>query len=260
MWNRLRRWLNDVPIDDPIERRQAMLVQVILLGLSGVLLFAALLTLIAFPFTSGAIAAANLRNSVSNFIGTLLVVAPFVLLRRGYFRVAAAILMIELLVLAFSTFYSMGLEAGWIGALEIALPISLAALALGRCALLMIYVASIAGVAAAAFAWYPLTGIPRNAPSAIISFALIAGLLALFLDRFGATFRESLAALRESEERYRQIVETAQEGIWQIDTSNIITFVNTKMAAILGYRGLCNVAEIGSDDFVYRHRTHASRF
>jgi len=43
------------------------------------------------------------------------------------------------------------------------------------------------------------------------------------------------AALRASEQRYRQIVETAQEGIWQIDASNITTFVNAKMAAILGY-------------------------
>jgi PAS domain S-box-containing protein len=42
------------------------------------------------------------------------------------------------------------------------------------------------------------------------------------------------AAVRESEQRYRQIVETAQEGIWQIDASNRTTFVNTRMAAILG--------------------------
>src|SRR5687768_7482929 len=142
MWNRLRRWLDDVPIHDPIERRQAQLVQVILLGLSGILLFAALLTLVALPFTSGPMAAANLRNSIDNFRSTLFVLAPFVLLRRGYFRAAVAILMIELFLLAFSTIYSLGLEAGWIGALEFALPISLAALALGRRWLLAIYAAS----------------------------------------------------------------------------------------------------------------------
>jgi diguanylate cyclase (GGDEF)-like protein/PAS domain S-box-containing protein len=42
-------------------------------------------------------------------------------------------------------------------------------------------------------------------------------------------------ALRDSETRYRTIVETAQEGIWQIDTDNRTTFVNRKMAEILGY-------------------------
>jgi PAS domain S-box-containing protein len=39
----------------------------------------------------------------------------------------------------------------------------------------------------------------------------------------------------ESEKKYRQIVETAQEGIWQIDTDGITVFANEKMAEILGY-------------------------
>jgi hypothetical protein len=162
MWNRLRRWLNDLPIGDPIERRQALLVQVILLGLSGILLFSALLTLVAFPFTTGAMAAANLRNSISNFQAVLYVVVPFVLLRRGFFRVAVAILMIELFLLAFNTVYAKGLESGWLGALEFALPISLAALALGRRWLLVVYAASVIGVAVTAFAWYPVVGAPQN--------------------------------------------------------------------------------------------------
>jgi PAS domain S-box-containing protein len=235
MWNRLRRWLNDIPIDDSLERRQAMLVQVVLLGLSGILLFAGLLTLVAFPFTTGAMAAANLRNSMGNFRSTLLVVAPLVLLRRGYFRVAVALLMIELFLLAFRTFYSKGLEAGWIGSLEIALPISLAALVLGRRWLLAIYAASIAGVAMTAFAWYPLVGIPQNAPSAIIAFALITGLLALFLDRFGTAFGESLAALRESEERYRLITDNAVDLISLIDRAGRFVYASPSYQMILGY-------------------------
>jgi PAS domain S-box-containing protein len=42
-------------------------------------------------------------------------------------------------------------------------------------------------------------------------------------------------ALRDSEFRYRQIVETAHEGIWMTDEYNVITFVNAKMCAILNY-------------------------
>jgi PAS domain S-box-containing protein len=42
-------------------------------------------------------------------------------------------------------------------------------------------------------------------------------------------------ALRESEERYRRIVETANEGIWTIDTKEKITFVNPRLAEMLGY-------------------------
>lgn len=41
--------------------------------------------------------------------------------------------------------------------------------------------------------------------------------------------------IEESEKKYRQIVETAQEGIWMIDETNITTFVNSKMAEILEY-------------------------
>jgi PAS domain S-box-containing protein len=42
-------------------------------------------------------------------------------------------------------------------------------------------------------------------------------------------------ALRVSEERYRRIVETAQEGIWIIDQDNHTAFANQKMATMLGY-------------------------
>ncbi|MGL5058813.1 MAG: PAS domain S-box protein, partial [Microcoleus sp.] len=43
-------------------------------------------------------------------------------------------------------------------------------------------------------------------------------------------------ALRESEERYRRIVEIAAEGMWSIDASNNTTFVNQKMSDMLGYK------------------------
>ena len=42
-------------------------------------------------------------------------------------------------------------------------------------------------------------------------------------------------AVRRSEERYRRIVETAQEGIWATDAENRTTFVNKRMADMLGY-------------------------
>ncbi|MGY3055123.1 PAS domain S-box-containing protein [Pedobacter sp. UYEF25] len=42
--------------------------------------------------------------------------------------------------------------------------------------------------------------------------------------------------IRDSEFRYRQIVETAQEGIWLLDEHNKTTFVNKKMCEILQYK------------------------
>lgn len=41
--------------------------------------------------------------------------------------------------------------------------------------------------------------------------------------------------IRASEERYRQIVETAQEGIWMIDDNNRTVFVNKRMCEMLEY-------------------------
>jgi PAS domain S-box-containing protein len=46
---------------------------------------------------------------------------------------------------------------------------------------------------------------------------------------------EAEAALRASEERYRQIVETTSEGVWMIDADDRTTFVNARMAEMLGY-------------------------
>jgi diguanylate cyclase (GGDEF)-like protein/PAS domain S-box-containing protein len=43
-----------------------------------------------------------------------------------------------------------------------------------------------------------------------------------------------LAALERSEERFRRIVHCADEGIWEIDALGFITFVNPKMASLLG--------------------------
>ncbi len=47
--------------------------------------------------------------------------------------------------------------------------------------------------------------------------------------------KQTEAALRESEERYRQVVETMLEGIWMIDVENYTTYVNPRMAELLGY-------------------------
>ena len=47
--------------------------------------------------------------------------------------------------------------------------------------------------------------------------------------------RAAEAARRESDRRYRTIVETTQEGVWTVDEHEVTTFVNDRMAALLGY-------------------------
>ncbi|MEO6548964.1 MAG: PAS domain S-box protein [Ferruginibacter sp.] len=47
--------------------------------------------------------------------------------------------------------------------------------------------------------------------------------------------KKAETAFHKSEERYRRIVETAQEGIWLTDENNFTTFVNKKMCELLEY-------------------------
>jgi PAS domain S-box-containing protein len=56
-------------------------------------------------------------------------------------------------------------------------------------------------------------------------------------DRFTAeaAARSAAEALRHSEERYRRIVESTTDGIWIYDGDFVTTFINTRMASMLGY-------------------------
>lgn len=65
-------------------------------------------------------------------------------------------------------------------------------------------------------------------------------------------------ALRESEERYRRMVETANEGIWVIDTRARTLLANRRMAEILG----CTIEDVQRNsvlDFVFEEDRAAIR-
>lgn len=47
--------------------------------------------------------------------------------------------------------------------------------------------------------------------------------------------REAYEALRQSEQRLRTMVQTTHEGIWTLDANDRTSFVNARMAAMLGY-------------------------
>jgi PAS domain S-box-containing protein len=53
--------------------------------------------------------------------------------------------------------------------------------------------------------------------------------------RARAERQRALEALQASEQQYRRIVETAEEGIWVLDEADSTLFINQKMAGMLGY-------------------------
>jgi PAS domain S-box-containing protein len=50
-----------------------------------------------------------------------------------------------------------------------------------------------------------------------------------------ARLEERTRALQESEQRFKQLVDVAQEGIWVTDDRGVITYVNQRLADLLGY-------------------------
>src|ERR1700716_3419197 len=68
--------------------------------------------------------------------------------------------------------------------------------------------------------------------------ALLSGQIDAVVDSKSKTpvlLSKAQEALRESEERYRQIVETTSDGILKVDVAARIVFVNGRFAEMLGY-------------------------
>ncbi|MBI4492244.1 MAG: diguanylate cyclase [Chloroflexi bacterium] len=77
--------------------------------------------------------------------------------------------------------------------------------------------------------------LPRSSVPEVAHLAAAFGQMRDHLAARTAEHERAEAALRESEQRYRRIVETAQEGIWVLDAESKTTFVNRRMAEMLGY-------------------------
>ena len=92
----IRRWLSDVPISNPIERRLAALVQVILVGFIAIILIAAILNLVIAPSISWG------NILIRSSIAILIIELPLRALRRGNFR--GSVIMIISLFFILETF------------------------------------------------------------------------------------------------------------------------------------------------------------
>ena len=94
-------------------------------------------------------------------------------------------------------------------------------------------------------------------------------------DRAEAAARSMTRRLRESSDRYRRIVDTADEGIWVLDGAGRTSFVNPKLQQMLGYgeaamlgrrwtdfmddagrANLASLAAVGADPLRQAHAEH----
>jgi len=183
-------WLNALPIDDPIERRQALSLQTIIIGV----IVVALAALPISYSTQGEIP--RILSCTANLLTLFLTLGALWLLRRGLYDtsvglVAIAILLGLSLSLIVSGFTQIpGLE------LVFALPLALVGLLIGRWALVVTSLVTMAIMIAVAILEQfqsPLVGFLPSGGHSLIETVLVLilsiGLVASFLDRFSVTLR-----------------------------------------------------------------------
>jgi len=212
MRTNLRHWLNDTPLRDPVERRQAPMLQIMLIGMIIAASLALLNNLIA-PNTLER----RLLGTTVNMLLILCTASGLVVLRRGRFRLAVLIPATGITLIVGVFLIALGLRNGAPFLIVFALPITLAGLLAGRRTLFAVLGISLASVIIMLILQRiapALTGfVPVGDSTALIvvAFILVTCVLGLLLDRFGSSLNSALqdALAREQElEHLRASLET----------------------------------------------------
>jgi rsbT co-antagonist protein RsbR len=238
MIGKLRRWLDDIPLTDPIERRQASVFQWVLIGW---IILALIDNLITFSLPPPPAPTAGpmplLMQAILSMLllaGMLLWICPvgaLVLLRRGRFKLAVAVATLGLLVTHSIATYIIGVTDAAVYVV-FQIPIALAGLLAGRRLLLTVSGASIAVVVVVTILESlspPLAGFVAAVPNADGTVASpLAGslvgldlgffigvtiLLTILLDRFGGALRVALITSLEREEELNGIRASLEQTV-----------------------------------------------
>ena len=207
-----QRWLNDLHLTDPIEQRQAFLLQILLLIVIGGSLIGLSVSMLTADKT---------RPPILTLLSYSLLIActasALAFLRHGRFISAVSLATAGLLAAIGLALVVGGVSNSGNVLLAFVVPITLAGLLLGRRGLLLAAGASIALVLTTGLLQRFAPSIAGFRPSAntspfalIATFILIVAVLSLFLDRFGLSLRDALtmALTREHElERLRDSLE-----------------------------------------------------
>jgi PAS domain S-box-containing protein len=196
MRNRAQRWFQTQTIDDPIDRHLAMITRIMLIGLGITVGLGSLLYLLHEQ---------NLVLSARPILigGLILAVVgiALIILQRGRLAAAGLVATTGLLFALAFNFNGLGFHAGAGLVITFILPIALAGFLSGRRGLILTIILSLILMTCTALAEQhvpSLAGfvspVPLPASIIIMAFALVAGLVGLFIDLFGHALRQALAA------------------------------------------------------------------
>jgi len=192
----MQRWVQTVPIHDPIDRHLAMITRIMLIGLGITVVLSSLLYLLNQQNLADVVRPIAIGGLILVFVSIALLV-----LRRGRLAAAGLVATTGLLFALAFNFNGLGFHAGAGLVITFILPIALAGFLAGRRGLVITIVLSLTLMTCTALAeqYAPslagfVTSEELPASVIIMAFALVAGLLGLFIDLFGRALRQALAA------------------------------------------------------------------
>lgn len=205
-WQRFQKWLGSIPISDPLQQRQAHMLQIMLL-----VIIAA--CIIGIPLNIGT---ANEPLAILPLISyPLLLIASavaLVQLRRGRFAAAVNLVTVGCTLAIGIALLAAGFDRSEIILIAFSIPVALAGLALGRRGLALAAGLSAAIVLVVALLTIAAPGMvgfvapPAITPIAAFgTFVLLIGVLSLFLDLFGSSLRAALAIAQQREHELEQL-------------------------------------------------------
>lgn len=200
LFSGFRKWLSDLPIEDPVDRSSAGLLQAVLLGLIAILGIASILNLFLLP------APVPWRAVLFQaFISILIIIIPLAALRRGFLQASVWIITSILFLVETYAIWLAGLQEIASTLSFFTLALILAGLLIGRHALTLLFLLTALSIS---------MGILREQDAAArvdslavgLNFLLLNGLISLFIGRFSRALRTALGAALQREEELKQEV------------------------------------------------------
>lgn len=262
MKSKFQYWWNNLPIDDEVERRMAILIQSIVVGIIFVLLFAIVFNQVTPDLTPQQ----RLNGLISNAIAVLILVFLFGLIRWGYYKTTVSILLFLFLLLpSLNVLLSSDLQRSSFILVMYTLSVVVAGLGLGRGVLIAVTIISSAIVILSAILG-SAQNIESSADNVAIAgnFVLLNGIVALFIYQFSGTLKSALLSakkelndrketeetLRETETLYRTLVEQTSIVVYRDAplSSAPSLYISPQIENLIGY----TVEEWMSESFFWK--------